>query len=169
MQTKKICMIGNFAVGKTSLISRYVHNSFSADYLTTIGVKIDTKELELRSGDRIKLVLWDIAGADTLLTVDRNYLRGAAGYLLVADGTRSATFESALSMQRQTEQILGPVPFTLLLNKLDLGNQWVLNTDDIDALKSSGWSVVHCSAQKGNGVETAFQSLGERLAVDSGL
>ena len=168
MLARKICMIGDFAVGKTSLVSRYVHNQFSSDYLTTIGVKIDTKELTLHSGDRVKLVLWDIAGTDNLATIGQNYLKGATGYILVADGTRSATLDSALELQRQAEQALGPVPFTLLLNKLDLGYLWSLNPDDIEAIQGRGWPVIHCSAKTGNSVEEAFRKLGERVAAPLG-
>ena len=165
MQTKKICMIGDFAVGKTSLVSRYVLNQFSADYITTIGVKIDTKDLILNSGDQIKLVLWDIAGTDSLATIGSNYLKGAVGYFLVVDGTRSATFDSALQLQQQAKTILGDAPFTLLLNKLDLSYQWTLNKDEIGGLKSNSWSIMECSARQGDGVEKAFQSLGERMTI----
>jgi len=165
MQTKKICMIGDFAVGKTSLISRYVHNQFSADYLTTIGVKIDTKELALASGDQIKLVLWDIAGTDSLATIGRNYLKGAAGYFLVVDGTRSATFDVAVKLQQQAQQDLGDIPFSLLLNKQDLSYQWSLNRDDVNGLQSQGWSIINCSAKAGDGVEGAFKALGEKMVI----
>lgn len=165
MQARKICMIGDFAVGKTSLVHRYVRNQFSDIYQATIGVRIDTKELLLSSGDPVKLVLWDIAGTDELTTVGQNYLKGAAGYLLVVDGTRLATFGTALSLQKETERLLGPVPFTLMLNKLDLGPQWELNADEVNALQSRGWQLTHCSARKGSGVEQAFQSLGERMLL----
>ena len=167
MQTKKICMIGDFAVGKTSLISRYVHNQFSADYLTTIGVKIDTKELILDSGDPIKLVLWDIAGTDSLATIGRNYLKGAAGYFLVVDGTRSATFDVAVQLQQQTEQELGNMPFSMLLNKQDLDYQWSLNNDAISGLESQGWSILKCSAKGGDGVEDAFKALGKKMVINT--
>ena len=71
MLTRKICMIGDFAVGKTSLVSRYVRQTFSEAYQTTIGVKIDSKIIQLPSGDDLKLVLWDIAGSNALSTVEQ--------------------------------------------------------------------------------------------------
>ena len=166
MDTKKICMIGDLAVGKTSLVSRYVYSQFSSDYLTTIGVKIDTKELLLNSGNRIKLVLWDIAGTDSMATIAYNYLKGAAGYLIVADGTRSATFDSAVTLQQQAEELLGPIPFTFMLNKYDLSDLWTLNADDTNMLESKNMSLVQCSAKTGEGVEDAFQSLGERMSIE---
>ena len=88
---KKICLIGDFAVGKTSLVKRYVDQVFSEDYTTTVGVSIVTKEVQLDRDSMVKLIIWDIAGADKLTTVSHAYLQGANGYVLVADGTRRQT------------------------------------------------------------------------------
>ena len=93
MSTKKICVLGDFAVGKTSTVARVVHNVFSDKYLTTVGVKIDTYvyEPEGAGAKPMKLVIWDIAGTDRFNAVEYSYLRGASGYLLVVDGTRPDT------------------------------------------------------------------------------
>ncbi|MGH8605890.1 MAG: Rab family GTPase, partial [Gammaproteobacteria bacterium] len=98
MLQKKICMLGFFGVGKTSLVRRYVSSVYSDTYLTTVGVKIDKKTVTVRE-QTLNLLLWDIAGADDISALRTSYLRGAAGYLLVADGTRPETLESARSMQ----------------------------------------------------------------------
>ena len=87
MIQKKICLLGGFGVGKTSLVSRFVHSIFSDKYLTTVGVKIDKKRVDLGS-QQVDLVIWDIYGEDDFQKVRMSYLRGASGYLLVADGTR---------------------------------------------------------------------------------
>ena len=85
-QQKKVCMLGAFSVGKTSLVKRFVQSIFSETYLTTVGVKIDKKNVEL--SDRIvTLILWDLAGEDDIASLRMSYLRGSAGYVLVADGT----------------------------------------------------------------------------------
>src|SRR5215211_7084781 len=89
---KKICMLGGFSVGKTSLVKRFVESVFSETYLTTVGVKIDKKTVDL--GERaVNLILWDVAGEDDISAVRMSYyyLRGCAGYVLVADGTRPST------------------------------------------------------------------------------
>jgi GTPase SAR1 family protein len=87
---KKVCMLGGFSVGKTSLVKRYVDSVFSETYLTTVGVKIDKKTVDL--SDRIvNLILWDLAGEDDIASLRMSYLRGTAGYVLVADGTRPST------------------------------------------------------------------------------
>ena len=92
MIQKKICMLGSFAVGKTSLVSQFVSSIFSDKYLSTVGVKIDKKTDHGRRPARSTLMLWDIYGEDGFQTVQKSYLRGASGYLLVVDGTRFDTF-----------------------------------------------------------------------------
>lgn len=163
MKARKICMIGDFAVGKTSLVARFVHSTFDDRYLTTVGVKIDTKAISLPSGDQLKLVLWDIAGKSEFARVDTSYLRDASGYLLVIDGTRPATLDNAIELQETVEKQLGPVPFTVLLNKADLISQWSLNEDQTSGLVSRGWSLNQTSALNGEGVEAAFTRLGSQL------
>src|SRR5271169_437320 len=100
MIQKKICMLGSFAVGKTSLVRRFVESIYSETYQTTVGVKIDKKVVAL---DRVEitLVLWDLYGEDDFQKMRWSYLRGAAGYLLVADGTRRATLERAVALEQK--------------------------------------------------------------------
>lgn len=166
MIQKKICMIGDFAVGKTSLVARFVRQTFSDKYLTTIGVKIDTKLINL-SHEQIKLILWDIAGSDALSTVTTSYLRGAAGYLLVVDGTRKPTWDTALNLQQLVNSQIGNKPFIILLNKADLQEQWEINNLDIAEQLQQGRMVIHTSAKTGTGVEDAFKQLAMKLLNNS--
>jgi small GTP-binding protein len=97
---KKICMLGGFSVGKTSLVKRYVHSVFSESYLTTVGVKIDKKTVDL--ADRtVNLILWDLAGEDDINSFRMTNMRGAAGYVLVADVTLQSTIDVALSLRQR--------------------------------------------------------------------
>lgn len=162
MLQKKICMLGAFGVGKTSLVRRYVSSIFSDNYLTTVGVKIDKKTLEL-GGNTIDLILWDIAGDDDVSTVRMSYLRGSAGYLLVVDGTRAETLEVARSIQARVVAEIGRLPFLLLLNKHDLVEQWTLSDAGLDTLQGDGWVVRPTSARSGEGVEEAFRELAEQI------
>jgi small GTP-binding protein len=158
---KKICMLGGFSVGKTSLVKRYVHSVFSETYLTTIGVKIDKKTVTL--SDRIvNLILWDLAGEDDINALRMTNLRGAAGYVLVADGTRPSTLDVALSLRQRVEVDYGPLPFVLLLNKSDLKEQWAVGDADVAGLRQNGWWVQLSSARTGEGVEDAFKDLAVR-------
>jgi small GTP-binding protein len=159
---KKICMLGAFAVGKTSLVRRYVDSIFSDRYLTTVGVKID-KRMVTVGGAEVSLILWDIAGEDDISQVRTSYVRGAAGYLLVADGTRPATLDVAQSIQQRVEAEVGRLPFLVLLNKRDLQDQWSVPAEHIAALERTGWIVQLTSARTGEGVAEAFQALAERV------
>jgi small GTP-binding protein len=164
MLQKKICMLGGFGVGKTSLVSRFVSSIFSDKYLTTVGVKVDKKTVRAGAAD-MTLMLWDIYGEDEFQTVRDSYLRGASGYLLVADGTRHATLETAAQLQRRAESILGPVPFLLLLNKSDLDREWQVDERALLALVERGWRVVKTSAKTGAAVEESFMTLAAAMAA----
>lgn len=160
---KKVCMLGGFSVGKTSLVKRYVQSIFSEAYLTTVGVKIDKKNVDL--GERtVSLILWDLAGEDDIASLRMSYLRGAAGYVLVADGTRPSTLDVALSLRQRVEADYGPLPFALLINKADLTEQWAIGEADIAKLRESGLKVEPSSARTGQGVEDAFRDLAARVA-----
>jgi small GTP-binding protein len=159
---KKICLLGGFSVGKTSLVKRYVESIFSETYITTVGVKIDKKTVALPDRS-VTLILWDIAGEDDISSMRMSYLRGLAGYLLVADGTRPSTLDVAMSLRRRVEAEHGQMPFALLVNKNDLKDKWAFGTSDLEALARDGWWVRTTSARSGEGVEAAFSGLAARL------
>src|SRR5262245_38905655 len=138
MIQKKICMVGAFAVGKTSLVARFVESIFSEKYHTTVGVKISKKALQV--GDQEwHLILWDLAGEDEFLQIRTSYLRGSAGYLLVVDGTRRATLDTAVSIQQRNALAVGNVPFVVLFNKSDLEKEWEDGYVALEVLSWHGW------------------------------
>lgn len=159
---KKVCMLGAPAVGKTSLVRRFVESLFSERYLATVGVKIDRKVIPL-GPQTVNLMLWDLQGEERFQWSRMQYLRGASGYLLVADGTRPETLSIARELQANASTRIGPVPFALLLNKADLADQWNVPADAVPALAAEGWVVIETSARSGQGVEEAFVSLAQRL------
>jgi small GTP-binding protein len=162
MVQKKICMLGAFAVGKTSLVARFVTSMFSEKYLSTVGVKVDKKQVTV-DGRSLTLMLWDISGQDDFHTVQPSHLRGMSGYLLVVDGTRRATLEVARQLQQKAAEAVGPVPFILLLNKVDLADQWEIDEPVFFKLADQGWRVVKTSAKTGEGVEQAFHMLAQAM------
>jgi small GTP-binding protein len=157
-------MLGGFGVGKTSLVRRFVQSMFSDTYLTTVGVKIDKKTVTVGEQEMI-LLLWDIAGEDDVSPIRMSYLRGAAGYLLVADGTRAETLEVAKSIQARVASEIGPVPFLVLFNKADLQDSWDIPQQSFAMLEASGWGTLRTSAKTGQGVEEAFQELAKRMVM----
>jgi small GTP-binding protein len=162
MKKYKICLLGSFAVGKTSLVQRFVKGIFSEKYLTTLGVKIDKKMITIDNTE-MEFIIWDLAGEDEFITVRDSYLRGTAAYLLVIDGTRNETLETAISLHERMQQENQSLPFVLLINKSDLKEQWTIDATKITELKQSGWNTIETSAKTNKGVAEAFQLLASNL------
>lgn len=162
MIQKKVCMVGSFATGKTSLIARFVKSIYSEIYQTTVGVKID-KKLVYVCGQEINLMLWDIHGEDDFQKLRLSYLRGSSGYLLVVDGTRLSTLDKGLILQKKVEESIGAVPFILILNKSDLVDEWEIDNNVLEQLTKKNWTVIQGSAKTGLGVEEAFLRLAEKM------
>lgn len=162
MIQKKICMLGAFAVGKTSLVQRFVQSIYSDKYHTTVGVKIDKKQVSVGS-ETVNLLLWDIQGEDGIEKLRSSYLRGASGYLLVIDSTRRETLDIAYMMQKHAQETLGVVPFIVVINKTDLVDQWVIEDVALDYMQEQGWTVYKTSAKTGQSVEEAFLTLATKM------
>lgn len=164
MLARKVCMLGDFGVGKTSLVARFVRNTFSDKYLTTIGAKVDSKVVEVGDTGPIKLVLWDIAGRSNLDALNRSYLCGASGLILVADGTREASLRTALDLLMQSREVLPDAQVVLLVNKLDIVQHWEVEPQRLTQLRQT-LPVHETSALTGAGVEEAFGDLAGRLVT----
>ena len=164
MIQKKICLLGGTGVGKTSLVAQFVHSIFSDKYLTTIGVKIDKKSVTVDQ-TQVELVIWDIYGHDDFQKLRSSYLRGASGYLFVADGTRRATLDTVDDLRRLTEETAAGMPFVLAVNKADLRDQWQIEGAVIEERRHAGWQVIETSAKTGDLVEDAFATLARAMLV----
>ena len=167
MLKKKICMLGYYGVGKTSLVSQFVNQMFADKYQTTVGVKIDKKVVQV-DGQEVTLMLWDVAGEEDNAPVKLNHVRGASGYLLVLDGHRQKTLDAALSIQERVESEIGPRPFLLLANKADERSTWEVTDASLADLTSRGWTVFETSAKTGDNVEKAFLTLAAGMLKDEG-
>ncbi len=153
MVKRKVCMVGDFSVGKTSLTQKFVNNQFSESYLTTIGVKIDTAIVR-----DTKLIVWDIAGRDSLSPINVSYLVGASGVVLVADGSRPETVDDLHDIWETVKTRIGVIPVVVALNKRDL-HDWSVQAKQIDSLKEQGWTVFETSAKDGLDVAELFNQL----------
>lgn len=161
MITHKISMVGMHGVGKTSLVRRFVSSIFDEAYHTTLGVKVDRKALTV-DGQRVNLMLWDVAGAEADFGVPMHYLRGSSGLLLVMDGTRPESLDCGLQMAEQIRAALGDLPCIPLLNKADL--DWYADGATLAGkLAPLGAPALSTSARTGDNVEQAFTSLARRL------
>jgi GTPase SAR1 family protein len=130
-----------------------------------VGVRISKKTVEV--GDRaLSLVIWDLAGEDELVVLRTEYLRGAAGYILVADGTRRDTLDRAIALQGSARTALGEVPFVLAVNKADRSEDWVVDEEVLNEHAGRGWVTFVTSAKSGQGVEQVFSALAKKVAGD---
>jgi len=162
MIRKKICLLGAFAVGKTSLVARFVKSIYSDRYITTVGVKVDKKTVKV-DDQEVNLIVWDLAGEDEFQKVRLSYLSGASGYLLVADGARRDTLETARMLRERVNENIGALPFIFIINKVDLASEWEIDDQAIAECEGQGWTVIKASAKTGEGVEEAFSKLAEEL------
>lgn len=158
MIQKKVCMVGVYGTGKTSLVQRFVHSLFSAKYHSTVGVKIDRKSVKV--GDtEVNLLLWDVEGRGAEEEIPASYLRGAHAVFYVADGTRRETFEQLFSLQELARSAAGVVPSIVAFNKYDLKDKWLVSSTDAAKLINAGFRMMTTSAKTGENVEEAFRAL----------
>jgi small GTP-binding protein len=176
----KVCLLGDAAVGKTSLIRRFVLDKFDDKYISTMGTKVTLKELNLKFPDleillEMTLLIWDIVGQkkklpSAIVSYERympqkKYFKGANGALLVCDITRHDTFDSLDEWISSLNREVGIVPMVLITNKNDLRKDKSLNFKDIDYLAEQYNSkVIPTSAKTGINVEQAFLELGNMMA-----
>ena len=154
-------MLGMWGVGKTSLVQQFVSSIYDEKYLTTLGVKVDKKIVDV-ADQQLNMMLWDIAGAEDHFNVPIHYIKGSAGYLLVMDGTRRNSIEAGVDLIKLVSENVGDIPFVPAVNKCDL--PWEVSDEEITELlgKEPG-SWLKSSAKTGENVEAAFHKLAELM------
>ena len=165
--SKKVCLLGDFAVGKTSLVRRFVYDRFDDRYITTIGVKVSRKTVAVvRAYGVVELtmMLWDLAGSEEFDRVRASYLRGSAGAVLVCDLTRPETLDSLRAYQEDLFSVNPEAQLVLAANKRDLTEQQRLSTAQIEAFAAE-LNIPHhlTSAKTGDEVEQLFRQLGDLM------
>ncbi|RMF02953.1 MAG: GTP-binding protein [Chloroflexi bacterium] len=165
--SKKICLLGDFAVGKTSLVRRFVHNKFDDKYLSTIGVKVSRKTVTIpRAGELVELsmLLWDLAGSEEFDRVKSSYLRGAAGAVLVCDLTRPETLGNLSQYANGYFKNNPQAQLILAANKSDLIDQQELTESEVEAAaQKMNIPYYLTSAKTGDEVEQLFKHIGQLL------
>lgn len=157
MIQKKICLLGASSVGKTSLVKQFVEGIFNEKYLTTIGVKVDKKRVEV-DGKSVQLMLWDIEGNDQYNVFQERYLRGAAGYIIVVDHTRSSSLLEGIDIHTLARQVTS-APAILVINKSDLPKQWHWQDKELEQYKDIFDHQFSTSAKTGEQVENMFHTM----------
>jgi small GTP-binding protein len=159
---KKVCLLGDFSVGKTSLVRRFVEGRFDDKYLSTIGVRISRKTLVRPTGE-LNLLVWDLAGAQEFNT-QSSYLVGVAAALIVCDLTRHATLISCAKYVQQVRAVNWVAPVVLVGNKIDLVAERSITDAELRACcETHGGDYVLASAKLSTGVDLAFELLTKQL------
>jgi len=163
----KVCLVGEKAVGKTSLVRRFVMNMFDEQYVTTIGTRVSKKEVHISMPDltqsvQVDLMIWDIMGEKGFRELLKDaYFYGANGILAVADLTRRRTLDDLDDWIDSVEQVVGKVPILIVVNKADLTSGAKFQERDVAQFaKAYGAEFFLTSAKTGDQVETAFARLG---------
>ena len=161
-KSKKIVLLGHFGVGKTSLIRRFVENTFSEDYKVTIGVHISKKVIEIND-KAISFVLWDLEGQDDINKTRSSYLLGTNAFIYTFDLSRPVTFENLETELQFLKENYANTPVKVVGNKMDLVNKGYLKQYD-DAFNR--FVDFFVSAKTGSRVETLFSKLAKELILE---
>lgn len=158
MIAKKVLLVGNFGVGKTSLIRRFVLNEFSEEYISTIGVRVSSKIIQIENQE-IKLLIWDVAGTSEDEKVPKAYFLGASAAMYVFDLSREETYVNISSKVEVVKELSGLKNITIIGNKKDL-----VSSKEIEAIKKLiPFSIdLITSAKENENVEDAFKELAKQ-------
>lgn len=168
----KLVLIGDSSVGKSNILSRYVHDRFRIDTHTTIGVEFTTKSIQVELEGRmanVKLQIWDTAGQERYRSITTAYYRGAIGCLLVFDVTKRASFEHVSEwLHELREHSNGDTRVLLVGNKVDLRHLREVPTEEaVSFAKDNNLSFIETSAQSGHNIEQAFIQLVTEVIKDT--
>jgi small GTP-binding protein len=164
--TSKLILTGDYNVGKTSLIRRFVENDFKEDYISTIGVEISKKAIELDEQTKIDFVIWDIGGQSLSMTPYRHrFYEGASAAFIVIDRTRKNTLESIEKWYKEiNESQHRNIPIVIVANKSDLKQEIMVNEEEIKVIaKKFGFHHITTSARTGENVNEAFLYIAYRF------
>ena len=164
--TFKIVLIGDQAVGKTSLVLRYINDTFSEHYISTIGADFLIKELQLMQAP-VRLMIWDLGGQEQWEGIRARYMQGSDGVILIFDVSRKQNLQSYISnWVREVKEFIGEkTPVIVVANKIDLKPQVNLK-EAAKLIKSLNYPYLETSAKTGDRVEAMFQLIAADIVLN---
>ena len=164
--TFKIVLIGDQAVGKTSLVLRYINDTFSEHYISTIGADFLIKDLQLVQAP-VRLMIWDLGGQEQWEGIRARYMQGSDGIILIFDVSRKQNLQHYISnWVREVKEFIGEkTPVIVVANKIDLKPQVNLK-EAAKLMKSLNYPYIETSAKTGDLVETIFQRITAEIVLN---
>ena len=156
----KICLLGEAAVGKTSLVYRFIENKFRDNYKSTLGVNLLKKDLVIDDYGGVSAQIWDLGGQESFKSLRKLYLEGANGAFVIFDTTKRNTFDKVDEWIQSFKDSRGERPLLLIGNKIDLSDK--IKVEEAEAKEyadKNAMRLIYTSAKTGENVEKAFKGL----------
>ena len=162
----KLILLGDISVGKSSIIGRYIDNSFSDDYQCTLQVEMKTKIIDIDLDTRVKINIWDTVGQEKFRNLTKQYYRNCQGAIIVFDLTRKDSFDGVQKWIDDLEDYNANIPILIVGNKSDLIKEREVNNDDIEMLVKNKYKYYDVSAKNGSNISLAFDKIRSEIIED---
>ncbi|MFX1565673.1 MAG: Rab family GTPase [Promethearchaeota archaeon] len=164
----KVILMGDYAVGKTCIIRRYVSNTFIEDYKASIGVDITSQELTFKK-DKVQLQLWDMSGQTDFKLVRSQFMSGTDIGIIVFDLTRPSSLENVSRWVNEIHAMIPQLPLVLVGNKADLGNERQISKEIAEKTAQEQEMLFYCetSAKSGENISLLFNDIAQRLLTEA--
>lgn len=162
----KLILLGDISVGKSSIIGRYIDNSFSDDYQCTLQVEMKTKIIDIDLDTKVKMNIWDTVGQEKFRNLTKQYYRNCQGAIIVFDLTRKDSFDGVQKWIDDLEDYNANIPILIVGNKSDLIKEREVNNDDIEMFVKNKYKYYDVSAKNGSNISLAFDKIRREIIED---
>ena len=162
----KLILLGDISVGKSSILGRYIDNSFTEDYQCTLQVETKSKIIDIDLNTSVKMNIWDTVGQEKYRNLTRQYFRNCQGAIIVFDLTRKDSFDGVQKWIDELKDFSSNIPILIAGNKSDLINEREVNEDVIENFVKNKYMYYDVSAKNGSNVSLAFDKIRTEIIED---